>query len=466
MRFELTTLPLKSLSLDEDNYRFKSATDQADCIKKIYERNPSYFLSLMESLAKDDVGEPLLVFKDAKRNIVLDGNRRLSALMVLQDPDKAPHSSARKKSNELKTINIIDFDKIAVQISADKHLIQRTVFERHAGSEGVRRQNWSALAAARFRLIEGEDIDWRVTLLILELEKEYPQYSEYIDTKFSYEVFKRIVLAALSQNIIDKNIFRTDQKGLKKKPVDNYQHTMKTASAFIDSMIKGDLNLSRKDDNTYADKKKVNEYLASFLTAPALPSDPEEPPKRPATQTDKNSPDDTNQQANTITPTEQVTHSKTFVTTPTTKKPNISRKTKLPASAEMVQALDELNHPKLSSLYKSITTISVVEHTAMVHVTCWTIFEVMALLLGKEEKTATSGFIKSHPSLKKFFNDMKKDDSKDIKASIDIFVDTGNRTKHSADYVPDPQALIEHFTNAEYVLLLLVKSLVNLQELD
>lgn len=460
MRFELTTLPLKSLSLDEDNYRFKSATDQADCIKKIYERNPSYFLSLMESLAKDDVGEPLLVFKDTKKNIVLDGNRRLSALIVLQDSDKAPNPSARKKSNELKAINVIDFDKIAVQISADKTLIQRTVFERHAGSEGVRRQNWSALAAARFRLMEGEDIDWRVTLLILELEKEYPKYSEYINTKFSYEVFKRIVLAALNQNIIDKNIFKADQKGIKKKPTDNYQHTMTTASAFIDSMIKGDLNLSRKDENTYADKKKVNEYLAKFPVAPEQPCEPEKPSKL-LTQTDKDSHTNSNQEPNNIKSSEQVASPPIFVSTPTSRKPSISRKTKLSSSEEMVQALDELDHPKLNSLYRSVTTISVVEHTAMVHVACWTIFEVVTVLLGKGESASTSGFIKGHQSLKDFFSGLKKDDLKDIQASVDTFVDIGNRTKHSGDYVPDPQALIDHFTNAEHVLLLLVKALIS-----
>jgi hypothetical protein len=130
MRFDdIESFSIDKLLLDEDNYRFQQAEDQEDCIDKIYKSNPSNFKRLMTSLAEDDLGEILLVYRDADEGtlIVLDGNRRTAALKVLNDPNLAPTAPLRKEAERLKSETLFDFDNIHAQVSEDKNLILRTV---------------------------------------------------------------------------------------------------------------------------------------------------------------------------------------------------------------------------------------------------------------------------------------------------------------------------------------------------
>ena len=153
MRFEIIEYyNVDNLDLDEGNYRFGKAKDQNLCINKIYNSNKEYFLNLMKSIAEDDLGEPLLVYIDPEgQNIVLDGNRRLSAIKILHNPELAPDQNLKNKAKLLKEKTKFNFSKILAQASTSKSLIYKTVYERHAAGKGRARIAWSALASARFR---------------------------------------------------------------------------------------------------------------------------------------------------------------------------------------------------------------------------------------------------------------------------------------------------------------------------
>lgn len=471
MRFETRMCSIDELYLDEGNYRFNSATDQATCIRKIHTANPSSFNTLMESLAKDDLGELLLVFDDAinQKKIVMDGNRRLSALKVLHNPELAPTAALEKKAEILKTQCRVNFSRLGVQISDDRHTIMRTVYERHAASGGLRRQDWSALAAARFRYVEDDtDMDWRVTCLLLEAERQHNEISEFIDGNFSYEVFKRVVKSVLSKGYINTQIFKSDERGMKVRPKVLYEHTLSTALKILKDMEEKKLSLSRKDKESYADSETIEKYLTTLSKPPEVA---ELNPKNMGTESKAAKPLAPNTKNGAVkeqasgaskAQPEQVAP----VITDTKKDDKVAKATvfmekKLERSPETVAALNALGNKKLSALYNSVTDLNVISHVALVHVGCWTLFEVVSVALGKGKDTTSStlGFING--KLNSFFNGKEhKALRQDLSASVELFVDKGNATKHTVDYIPDPQALIAHFSNADFVLQNMVEDLV------
>ena len=156
MRFkDIKKYKVSDLLLDEDNYRFMAAIDQPACVQKIYSKSPANFKNMMTSIAEDDLGELLLVYMHKGKNIVLDGNRRLAAFKVLNDPDKyAPSDAMRKYAKTLLAEHEVNLSDIQAQVSNDKQLIYKTVYERHAAGQGKSRLDWTAYIAIRKRAFD------------------------------------------------------------------------------------------------------------------------------------------------------------------------------------------------------------------------------------------------------------------------------------------------------------------------
>ncbi len=84
-------LSIDELLLDLENPRLGSTSSQSEALANIVRLNPGHFLNLMGSMRDDglDPGDSLYVVRsdDGQDFVVLEGNRRLSALMVLNKPD-------------------------------------------------------------------------------------------------------------------------------------------------------------------------------------------------------------------------------------------------------------------------------------------------------------------------------------------------------------------------------------------
>ncbi|MCB9978284.1 MAG: hypothetical protein H6862_01590 [Rhodospirillales bacterium] len=272
MRFDVTKeYKVSDLLLDEGNYRFKAAKDQKECVAKIYFSNPPYFKGLMESIVEDDLGEPLLVYEDNNRNIVLDGNRRLAALKVLSSDEFLPTENLKEYVSKLREGTKVNLARIQAQVSSDKKLVMRTVYERHAGGKtGKARIPWNAYAAARFGFFEeiGDNNEWHFVALLTKTEETNSKITEYIDSnKFSYETFRRLMREAFKRNLISQEIFSGRNKRIKstadKKLVnDAVEKTLK----ILDAMEKREISLSRGD--SFADQKTVEKFFDSFTLSP------------------------------------------------------------------------------------------------------------------------------------------------------------------------------------------------------
>ena len=128
--------------------------------------------------------------------------------------------------------------------------------------------------------------------------------------------------------------------------------------------------------------------------------------------------------------------------------------------------MNNLKHEKLSELFNSISTISSKQHTALLHVGCWVIFEwYMAYLSTPNFSGGLSGFIKG--KINHHFNGSSTDEKalrKSLQANSEFFTVLGNETKHSDDYIPDGKAIERHFNNSEKLLIKLTKEAIEKKE--
>ncbi len=84
-------LRVDELLLDAENPRFVHGASQRDVLQKILDDQREKLFSLAESISADGMNpvERLLVLRDSKQTskfVVLEGNRRLAALTILENP--------------------------------------------------------------------------------------------------------------------------------------------------------------------------------------------------------------------------------------------------------------------------------------------------------------------------------------------------------------------------------------------
>ncbi len=82
-------LSVDEMLLDQDNPRLGSAGSQSEALQRLIDLNPGHFRKMMQSIKENglDPGDSLYVIAgEADEDfIVLEGNRRLSALKVLRN---------------------------------------------------------------------------------------------------------------------------------------------------------------------------------------------------------------------------------------------------------------------------------------------------------------------------------------------------------------------------------------------
>lgn len=452
MRFkQIKSFKVDDLSLDEDNYRFKAAPNQKACIEKIYLSNPPYFKNMMTSVAEDDLGELLLVYQDKKDSIVLDGNRRLAALKVLSNPKKyAPSEAIKDHAETLLSSHKVDFNDIQAQVSRDKQLIFKTVYERHAAGHGKSRIGWSAYGAARFRYDQQveDGNDWYSIALLLETEKKHPKWTDFIDSgDYSHEVFRRIFKAALDKGVISRSLF-SDRNQRIKSSVDKklLKDAVDKVGSFLTAMQNKDLSLSRS--GKYADKASVDDYISQFKLSP------DNARSKPPAGTPASGPSST---PPTTGGTPAATGATGGASGSTTATPKDKKSYGIDQSNAITNKLQALKSQKLLGLYKSLCTVSLFQHPQLLYAGAWSFFETLSALLGKTEGTSFDSYLGSQMNNMGYTRAEKKDFTKPLK---DV-ADTGNLNKHSGTYhSTTAYQLRADFTTLEPFILALLDILI------
>lgn len=161
VKTEQLDIEVDALLLDEENPRLGSAENQSETLRKLVDLNPNHFRNLMLSIKDNglDPGDSFYVIEheeDEGDYIVLDGNRRLSAVQVLHNPalldgaevDEKVRKRLRKAAEGFNPKN---FDTPRCVCFDNRDEANEWIYRRHTGSaNGEGRIDWGPLEIARF----------------------------------------------------------------------------------------------------------------------------------------------------------------------------------------------------------------------------------------------------------------------------------------------------------------------------
>lgn len=166
-RIDFTYQPdihINDILLDHENARIRAGSDQNDCIGRIL-RKESQLIVLMEDIAKNGLSTmPILVSLDENGKwVVKDGNRRITALKLLNDPERCPedHLKGRIRSIRNKYLANIPESVDCLAGSSDEAIIKE-VIARHSGAlDGAGQLDWSAYLRTVYLLNHGHSTDYK-----------------------------------------------------------------------------------------------------------------------------------------------------------------------------------------------------------------------------------------------------------------------------------------------------------------
>ena len=148
---EYLEISIDELLLDLDNPRLVSTSSQSEALANIVRLNPAHFRNLMASIRDDglDPGDSLYVVRseDSQDFVVLEGNRRLSALKVLSSPDVLASTDLPKRHDKASlTKKLKGFERSKVEPIRCVRFVDREeandwIRRRHTGVKERRRAN-------------------------------------------------------------------------------------------------------------------------------------------------------------------------------------------------------------------------------------------------------------------------------------------------------------------------------------
>ena len=192
---EYLELSIDELLLDEDNPRLGSVNSQSAALEAIVHLSEAHFRNLMLSIKNNglDPGDSLYVIEADGGDdfIALEGNRRLSALMVLNNPDVLDGTEVPDTIKKSLVRAATGFDRTKIEPIRCVKFEHREdanewIYRRHTGTaEGEGRIQWGPLEIQRFsgdrsildvidfvvRNADYSDDEWESTKSVIESRK-------------------------------------------------------------------------------------------------------------------------------------------------------------------------------------------------------------------------------------------------------------------------------------------------------
>ncbi len=127
--------------------------------------------------------------------------------------------------------------------------------------------------------------------------------------------------------------------------------------------------------------------------------------------------------------------------------------TRIPRSSSIINALNASRSIKLQGLYKSLTSLLLADHPALLTAGSWVFFESLTALHGRPAGTAFDAYLSSK------FNEwaFERDRKKELNASAKYIADHGNAEKHSKLFTTlNADNLVNHYLVLEEVIVRLI----------
>lgn len=206
MGYKYKDIYTEELNLDFLNPRYEKAENQRDALQKMLSNQKQKLVNLAESIIENGLNPsdiPIVINGQQNGYTVLEGNRRVTALILLSQPkivDLITDTGLKKAfkklqklylENPIREIRCVKFDQ--------REEANIWVNQKHSGEQdGVGIVKWGATEKARFQQRSGE-IDPR--LLALEIVKSYGDV-----TQSEKKIIDDVAITTLERILSDQNI--------------------------------------------------------------------------------------------------------------------------------------------------------------------------------------------------------------------------------------------------------------------
>ncbi|NIJ42348.1 hypothetical protein FHS78_002642 [Parvibaculum indicum] len=156
---KLQQIPLKELSVNNANDRHGELLDEDKAIEWLLSKHAAQMRKLTADIVKEStIYELPLVHKHGAGFTVYDGNRRITCLKLLADPQKSPTTDwATFFTNERLKWDGSFPNSIGCQVETDLERIDEILYRRHTGSQGgVGQTQWNPEAKSNFERRTGK----------------------------------------------------------------------------------------------------------------------------------------------------------------------------------------------------------------------------------------------------------------------------------------------------------------------
>lgn len=154
---------VEDIMLDVHNARIRAGADQNDCIRRIL-RKRDQFLAICESIARDGLTTmPILASPNGGGTYtVKDGNRRTTALKLLNSPTTCPEPDLVPKIANIAATYTNFPSQIDLTVTNDEQAMIREVLSRHQGEMGgIGQMGWSAYLRTLYLLNHGHVAEYK-----------------------------------------------------------------------------------------------------------------------------------------------------------------------------------------------------------------------------------------------------------------------------------------------------------------
>lgn len=202
-------IPISLLVVNPENYRFEPVENQVEAIEMMIEEQSSKLLNIASSIIEKGTNPndwPMVITyaHDVKQYLVLEGNRRITALKILNNIDfldDQKHSSLKSKFNKL-----IGSSQKAIPTSIwcnlydDPAEADYWIKLKHTGSnDGIGIEDWSNQANLRYQeKVEGKS---SIALQVIDLLKSSSFVAEDLRKQL-----KNIQTSTLTRIVGDKDV--------------------------------------------------------------------------------------------------------------------------------------------------------------------------------------------------------------------------------------------------------------------
>lgn len=323
-----------------------------------------------------------------KTYVVGEGNRRLCALMLLNDPELAPPKE-RARFRELAT----DWEPIPqlfAVIFETQEDVDQWIERIHGGLQGgIGRKTWNAEQKQRFtgdrkNVLAQTILDYAENRKMIAAEDRKGKLTTA--QRFLSNVTFREILGIDSSNLDDICRIRTDED------------FDKSVKAFVEDLIAG------TDVHSRMNSREIVEYARRFPGRAGLSADIIDPV------------------------TVSVVPTKVSKRKRRPKKPE--RRIHLSYSAEIHEALREIPSYKLEQIYYSICRLELADYTPLLSVGVWSFIESLTSIAGRSENTDFYSYLSAQRI--QSLDGMPANNVKSARQALKRISEFGNTTKHDS----------------------------------